>query len=176
METKAHLDNAWVAIHTRILYEKMVAEHLVIHGYECFLPLHYKRAYRAVQISKNDKHHLDTPLFPGYLFCRYKIKYDFPILQVPGVIKILGCNGIPAIIPDHEIESLQKIVISGLSAEAQPFLHSGQKIRVNSGPLCGVEGFLVKVVKKNLYKIAVGVSIVEKSLVVDIVNPDVYAI
>lgn len=172
METKAHFDNAWVAIQTRILYEKVAAEHLVIHGYECFLPLHCKRTHRTVPAHQNDKQYPNAPLFPGYLFCRYKVQHKFPILRVPGVIRILGCNGVPAVIPDQEIVSLQKIVISGIYAEPYQFLKTGQKVRVNHGPLRDTEGYLIQV-NKNTCKIAAGISVVEKSVVITVATTDV---
>ena len=89
--------------------------------------------------------------------------------------KILGYNGIPTVIPDCEIESLQKVVISGLSTEPCQFFQLGQKVLVHSGPLNGVEGYLVQV-NKNTCKIAVGVSVVEKSVTVIVYNTDVSAI
>ena len=176
MQTKAHLDNAWVAVHTRVLHEKSTAEHLLLNGYECFLPLQYKKPYKTAQLQKDEKQMPSVPLFPGYLFCRYKLRHNFPILRTPGVIRILGYDGAPAVIPDGEVWSISKIVTSGLSTEPYQFLKSGQKVRINSGPLNGVEGYLISIVNKNTCKIAVGVSVVERSVVVNVINTDVCAI
>ena len=51
-------------------------------------------------------------------------------------------------IPDIEIESVQKIVFYSLSTEPFTFIHSGQEIRINSGPFSDLEGYLVSVLNK----------------------------
>ena len=161
---------------TRILHEKRVAEHLAFHEYECFVPLQYKKPYRIAPASQNGKQPLSVPLFPGYLFCRYKLQHNFHILRAPGVIRILGYGNTPAVIPDSEIESVQKVVLSGLATEPCQFLQSGQKVQVKSGPFNGVEGYIVTALNKSICKVAVGISVVEKSVVIDVFTADVCAI
>ena len=173
MNTIDRLDNAWVAVHTKTLYEKVAAEHLVTNGYECFLPLQYRKMRKTAQDQKRKRQPVLIPLFPGYLFCRFKTHHNFLIKQATGVKKLIGYNGIPTPIPDCEIESLQKVVISGLAVEPYEFLRTGQKVVIHSGPLSGLEGYLVQVLNKKLCKIAVGVSVIEKSGLVTVCISDV---
>ena len=173
MQEKTHLDNAWVAVQTRILYEKIAAEHLLLNGYECFLPLQYKESCRNTSIVKDKGTLPSVPFFPGYLFCRYKLRHSYPIMRASGVVRILGYDGNPAVIPDREIDAISKIVASGFSAEPQQLLRSEQKVRVNSGPLNGIEGYLISVLNKYTWKIAIGVSVVEQSVFIDVRPTDV---
>ena len=174
-ETATHLNNAWVAVQTRVFYEKIVAEQLSFNEHECFLPLRYKEPFKIVPDLKGTKEPTKVPLFPGYLFCRYKLNPIFHIRQASGVKKILCRNGIPEIIPDNEIESIQKIVNSGFHGKPCSLLKVGLKVRVHSGPFNGAEGYLVSV-NKNKYKIAFGISLIEQAIVVTVVGADVRTI
>ena len=169
MSSRFQLDNAWVAIQTHIRSEKRAAEYLVLHGYECFLPLQRKNEYGNTSIQKAGGQRLMIPLFPGYLFCRYKMRHSFRIEYAPAVIRVLRYDDIPIVVPDSEIESLFKIVTSGYSADACSFFQAGQKVRVKHGPLRGTEGYLVSV-NKNTCKIAFRVSAVEKFVIVNVSN------
>ena len=169
MSLKLHLDGAWVAVQTHIRSEKKAAEHLVLHGYECFLPLQQKNEYKTPQTQKNGEQRWMIPLFPGYLFCKYKVQQSFRIEYAPAVVRVLRYDDIPIVVPDSEIESLFKVVTFGYSVDACPFLQAGQKARVKHGPLRGVEGYLVSVNTKTC-KIAFRMSAVEKFVVVSVSN------
>jgi len=151
-----------------------VAECLSFHGYECFLPLRYKNEYRITPISKDDR--LPTvPLFPGYLFCRYKTQHNFRIVDAANVIRIISYDNIPTVIPDDVIKSLQKVAGERLLVEPCQFIQSDTKVRVESGPLKGTEGYLVQE-NKNSYKISLGVSAIGQSVMVDVFNSDIRVI
>jgi len=168
MQTKAPLRNGWVAVQTRIWHEKKVAEQLCINKYECFLPLCYKEACRTGLDLQLNKHQITVPMFPGYLFCRYRESPIFHIRQASGVIKVLCFKGIPEVIPEEEIESIRKIVASRLFTKPCEYLKIGLKVRVcNSGIFDGVEGYLMAV-KKNKCKIASGISLIGKALTITV--------
>jgi len=195
MYSEDHLYGAWVAVQTLCRSEKTVAEYLFSRGYECFLPLQYKYEYRITPVPRNSKRLATVPLFDGYLFCKYKVERNFRIADTRNVIRVLSHKGIPAVIPDIEIESLKKVVASGLSmepcqfiqadqgvcvksvplngADFKTFLKSGQKVRINSVPLKEVEGYFVQVVGKDTCKIAVGVSVLQKSVLISLLNADI---
>jgi transcription antitermination factor NusG len=176
MYQKENLDNAWIAVQTRILHEKKAAEHLALHGYVCFVPLQYKKEYKTVPAPKHDNGRSSIPLFPGYLFCRYKLQNNFPIVRAPGVIRLLCYGDTPAAIPENEVEFLQRVALSGLWTEPYQFFQSGQKVRINSGPCRGVEGYIVEVTKNDMCRIAVKVSVVEKSVLVNMHTTEFCAI
>ena len=80
---------------------------------------------------------LQLPLFPGYLFVRMAVVDRLRVLQVPGVVRLVGFNGQLAALPDEEIETLKKGLAGGVRAEPHPFLTAGRRVRVKSRPLRG---------------------------------------
>jgi transcription antitermination factor NusG len=108
----------------------------------------------------------DTPLFQGYVFCRFDPLNRLPILTTTGVISIVGCGNEPASIDEQEIEAITAILRSGLVTEPCPFLREGQKVRVRRGALAGVEGILTK--KKSDFRLVISVTMLQRSIAVEI--------
>src|SRR5216684_1011727 len=77
----------WFALQVRARHEMGVAQHLCSRGYDWFLPL-YKCRKRWSDRMKE----VETPLFPGYLFCRFDPQERLPILTSPGVIQVVVYN------------------------------------------------------------------------------------
>ncbi len=151
----------WYALQVRPRFEKMVASALVSKGYEGFLPLYRHRSRWSDRIKE-----VHLPLFPGYLFCRFDVNKRLPILVTPGVIHIVGIGKIPHPVDDTEIAALEKIVLSGLQAEPRSYLTIGQKIRIEIGPMAGVEGILLA--QKGANRLVVSVSLLQRSVSVEI--------
>ncbi len=124
--------NRWFAIQVRPQAEQMVAEMLTYKGYEIFLPMCRKRGARAVRA--------EVPLFTGYVFCRVRTEIQGLIVTTPGVVRILGCGRDPEPIPDIEIDSLKRVVQTGLPMRAWPRMEEGERVRLTGGPLRGCEG------------------------------------
>jgi transcription antitermination factor NusG len=151
----------WYALQVRPRFEKMVASALVSKGYEGFLPLYRHRSRWSDRIKE-----VQLPLFPGYLFCRFDINRRLPILVTPGVIQIVGIGKAPHPVDEGEIAALQTIVVSGLQAEPQSYLNIGEKVRIEIGPLAGVEGILVAM--KGGSRLVVSVSLLQRSVSVEV--------
>ncbi len=128
----------WFALQIRSRYEKIAATLLCSKGYELFLPAYKSRRRWSDRIKE-----LEVPLFPGYLFCRFDPLDRLPILVTPGVIQVVGTGKSPVPVDDAEIAALQTAVQSGLPRQPWPFLQIGQRVRVECGPLCGLEGILL---------------------------------
>jgi transcription antitermination factor NusG len=152
---------SWCALYTRHQHEKAIAQILSAKGLEVFLPL-----YNATHRWKDRTVHLSLPLFPCYLFLRGVKGRKLDVVTTPGIVSILSINGEPATIPESEIESVRKAIEWGNRVEPHPFLRSGDKVRVISGPLQGLEGILVR--KKNLYRLVLSVEILERSAAVEV--------
>ena len=151
----------WCAIYTRHQHEKTIAQSLSTKGLEVFLPL-----YNATRRWKDRTVHLSLPLFPCYLFLRGMQERKLEVVTTPGIISILSINGETAVVPENEIESIRKAIEWGNRVEPHPFLRRGDKVRVISGPLQGLEGILVR--KKNLYRLVLSVEILERSAAVEV--------
>ena len=157
---------AWFAIYTRHQHEKTVAEVLSVKGVEVFLPL-----YNAAHRWKDRIRQLSLPLFPNYVFVFAGCDQRGLILSTSGVYDFVRHCGSPAPIPSEEIEVVQRVVARSTSVEPHPFLKCGDRVKLKTGPLEGIEGILVR--KKNFYRLVVSVELLERSIVAEVDAADV---
>ena len=151
----------WFALQVRARQEASVSEQLRGQGYERFLPFYKVRKRWSDRIKE-----METPLFPGYLFCRFNPHDRLPILKTPGVIQIVGFNNIPAAVNQDEILSIQRLVASGVQHQPCPFLAVGDRVRISAGPLLGLEGLLTDI--KGSHRLVLSVSLLQRSVAVEI--------
>src|ERR1700683_4167541 len=152
---------SWFALQVRGRQEVNISENLASNGYEWFLPL-YKSSKRWSDRIKE----VDSPLFPGYLFCRFNQHDRLPILKTPGVIQIVGFNRVPAVVEECEINALQTLMAAGVPNHPCPFLELGDKVRIESGPLRGLEGILMDF--KGHHRLVLSVTLLQRSVAVEI--------
>jgi transcription antitermination factor NusG len=154
-------DFPWFAVHVRTRHETAIASFLEAKGYEQFVPLYKfkKRWSDRVKV-------LEAPLFPGYLFCRFDPQFRLPILKTPGVIQIIGYNRIPTPIDETEISAIQTVIESGMQTQPWPYLEVGQRVRIGSGSLRGLDGLVVKM--KENHRLVVSVTLLRRSVAVEI--------
>ncbi len=151
----------WYAVRVRSRFEQVTSAVLRSKGYEEFVPLVRTRRSWSDRIKE-----LQVPLFPGYVFCRFNVTHRLPILQAPGVVTLVGFGTSPIPIPDEEIQAVRAMVQSGLHVQPYPFLRAGQKIRIDRGPLSGVEGVVVEL--KKHFRLVASVSLLQRSVSVEI--------
>ena len=151
----------WHALYTRHQHEKSVAQFLSRQGHEVFLPL-----VCSTHQWRDRAKELWLPLFPGYVFIRGGFDRQLQILSTPGMINVVGWAGHPAIIPQTQIDTVRQMIESALQVEPHPFLQCGDRVRVETGPLRGIEGVLVR--KKNDFRLVVSVEILGSSAAVEI--------
>lgn len=114
---------------------------------------------------------LQLPLFPGYVFVRMAVVDRLRVLQVPGVVRLVGFNGQLAALPDAEIEGLKNGLAGGVRAEPHPFLTVGRRVRIKAGPLEGREGILLR--RKGCLRVVLSVELIQRSIVVHVDVADV---
>jgi transcription antitermination factor NusG len=151
----------WFAVRVKSRCEKVVAQMAEGRGFEEFLPV-----YRSRRKWSDRQQDVELPLFPGYLFCRLNPEHRLPLLTIPGVLHIVGIGKTPVPVDDFEIAAIQGAVQSGLSAEPWPFLEVGDRVRLEAGPLTGLEGILVGSDKQQ--RIVVSVTLLRRSVAVTI--------
>jgi transcription antitermination factor NusG len=151
----------WHALYTRHQHEKAVAAILAQKGFDIFLPL-----YTAAHRWKDRTKQLSLPLFTCYVFVRGGLERRVQILTTPGVHSFVGCAGRAAEIPETDMEALFRMVDSSLRVEPHPFLKCGDRVRVKSGPLEGIEGILLR--KKNLFRLVLSVEMLQKAVAVEV--------
>ncbi|HEY1207855.1 MAG TPA: UpxY family transcription antiterminator [Terracidiphilus sp.] len=156
------LAQKWFAVYTSPRHEKRVSQYLGQKEIEHYLPL-----YRTQRKWRDgSKVTLNLPLFPGYLFVHIRKSERVPVLQVPGVLSLVGGTGRqPASLPEAEINALR----SGLPlrrAEPHPLLTVGQRARIRSGALAGKEGVLVR--RKNSLRVVLTMELIQRSVAVEV--------
>ena len=153
----------WRVLWTHSNCEQLVCDQLAAKGFDLFLPSveAWSRRGGVRRLSR-------VPLFGGYLFLRHamdKASY-LEVYKARGLVRILGerWNQL-AVVPDSEIEAIQRFLGSGLPILPYPYLREGQRVRITRGPLADVEGILVRAnPKKGL--LVVSVDLLQRSVAV----------
>jgi transcription antitermination factor NusG len=151
----------WFALQTRCRYENFVANHLRGSGYELFLPVYKCRRHWSDRIKE-----FELPLFPGYVFCRFNPLDRLPILVTPGVVRVVGVGKKPVPVDDAEVIAIRTVVESGLPGRSWPFLQVGQRVKVEQGPLSGIEGILMAF--RGRHRLVLSVTLLQRSVAVEV--------
>ena len=78
--------------------------------------------------------------FPGYVFVRITVSDRLRVLQIPGVVQLVGFNGRPAALPDDEMDILRSGFSRRLRAEPHAYLAVGRRVRLRVGRWPGLRG------------------------------------
>jgi len=138
-------EKKWYAIYTRPRAEKLVYERLVESEIESFLPL--QRVYR---IWSDRKKLVEKPLISSYVFVKTN-NHNFPnVYKIQGVVKFVTFEGIPASIPQKQIDILRLLINSDAEIEvSSENFAKGDNVEVVSGSLVGLTGELIKIGSHN---------------------------
>lgn len=151
----------WFALYTGSNHEKRVEQHLRTRNIESFLPLYtVARRWRNRTTAK-----VQLPLFPGYVFVKIARTESVRVLEIPMVHSIVG-NGREALaLPDAEIQALR----SGLhlrQVDPCPYVKTGVRVRIRSGPLAGLEGVVVR--KDARLRVILSIDLIMRSVAVQV--------
>ena len=157
----------WFALYTMPQSEQAVRRLLDIKQIECFLP-----TYETEKVWKNRQRvKLNRPLFPSYVFVHIHSLQRGSVLGAPGALRILGNGHGPLPIPDREIEFLRS---RGQRIEPYPEFALGEKVRIRSGPMLGLEGTLVQ--KRNSLRFVLTVAMINQNAAVQVQGDELEAI
>ena len=127
---------------------------------EGFLP-----SYKDKRIWSDRTKMVDAALFPGYVFARFQYPEErVRVLRVTGVRSIVGLGHAACAVPEEEINGIRMVANSGFRVRPWPFLRTGQRVRVEHGPLRGVEGIIVE--QKDDWQMVVSVEMLQRSIAV----------
>ncbi|PYO57549.1 MAG: hypothetical protein DMD83_08625 [Candidatus Rokuibacteriota bacterium] len=151
----------WHALWTRCHCEHVVHDQLAAKGFELFLP------EVDVWSSRGGVRRLiSAPMFPGYLFLHHamdKASY-VEVVKARGLVKVLGEQWDRLdVVPDVQIEALQRVLAARAPVLPYPFLQEGQRVRIARGPLADVEGILVQS-KPNKGLLVLSVTLLQRSV------------
>jgi len=156
----------WYAAYTFAKHEKRVVRQLEERRIQSFLP-----TYRSVRRWKDRKKVLDLPLFPSYVFVQMNATSRLQLLSLPGVLGLVCFQGKPAPVDSDEIESLRQGLAESTIVHPHPYLKAGRRVRIRSGSLAGVEGVLVR--KRDCARVVLSISLLQRSVSIDIDEADV---
>jgi transcription antitermination factor NusG len=140
----------------------VVALHLRAKGFDSFLPLYQSRRRWSDRIKE-----LELPLFPGYVFCRFDPLNRLPVLSIPGVICAVAAGRTPLAIDEAEMVNIQLGTKQpGLRKRPWPFLQTGHRVRIERGPLCGVEGILLA--HSGQERLVLSITLLKRSIAIEV--------
>ena len=156
----------WYAVRTSSRHEAVVHSQLEAHQIEAFLPTVTKWSR-----WKDRKKKVRWPLFPGYCFAHFNLKFRVKVLKCKGVANIVSFEGVPAPISDLEIEGVRTLVESDLQYDPCPLIREGMMVEVVHGPLQGVVGRLVR--KGSHARLVLSVDLIGQGVSVEVDAADV---
>ena len=130
-------DYKWHAVYVKSRAEKRSFEDIVSIGIDAYLPLKISKKKWSDRIKV-----VEEPLIRGYLFVKVSNREYGKVLQAPGVVAYVSFGGKRAEIPEKQIQDL-RVFLEELNDAVQVTnenLTKGEKVKVLSGPLEGMEG------------------------------------
>jgi transcription antitermination factor NusG len=158
----------WFAVHTRARHERVVATQLREKGVTTFYP-----TVKETHHWSDRKKVVELPLFGCYVFVKIPPTPEkrLEVLRVNSVLSFVGVRGQGLPIPDDQILSVQTVLQEKLNFSAYPFLKIGQRVRIRSGALTGMEGILVS--RNGDRTLVISVEAIQRSLAVRVEGYDV---
>lgn len=154
-------DPRWYALQTRYQHEIRLERLLRSKGWETLVPV-----YRQIRQWSDRVKEIDLPLFAGYVFCRFSKMECKHVEDTPGILRAVRFNAQLAPIPQHEIQQIQTMLTARVPLSPWPFLKSGDRVRVERGPLRGMEGTLLR--DGHGSRLVVNVEILQRSIAAEI--------
>lgn len=160
-QTKSISSFRWFALQIRSRWEGTTASLLRGKGLETFLPTYTTKRKWSDRFKM-----VDSPLFPGYVFCRFDLHNRLPVLITPGVIAVVGRGKTPVAVDDSEILSIQTAIGSGIHMEPWPYVEIGERVRIKDDVLSGMEGILTSF--KGSHRVLISVTLLRRSVALEI--------
>lgn len=154
----------WFVIYTRSRFEKKVAEDLSEMKFEFYLP-----TMKTLRQWSDRKKKIEIPVFRSYVFIRTTFSRIKSLVLPLGAVKIVSFEGIPAIVPDIQIQNLK--ILFGTHEKFEITVQNfdiGDPVEVITGPLRGIKGKFTDYAGKKY--IMLEVDVLKQSLIVSI-NP-----
>jgi transcription antitermination factor NusG len=125
----------WFVAHTKPRAEKKFTALLDREGFA-----HYLALLESVRQYGGRRKTFTKPLFPGYVFVQIPGEHRQRLYQQDLLVRALPVENEPQFL--QQLEIVKAICASGLEAALHPLIRKGTRVRVNDGPLQGVEGYV----------------------------------
>jgi transcription antitermination factor NusG len=150
---------AWIVIHARPRCEKKVAEFCRLQSLPCYLPLRSTTHRYGGRVRR-----FESPLFPGYVFCVVNIPQRTQVRQSRFTANVLDVLDQAQLVA--QLRQVEQAIASGSAIEVMPYLETGRRVRVLSGPLKGLEGIVLRA--KGRARIVVNLDMIQQSVAVEV--------
>ena len=128
---------SWYVLYTAARAEKKVEERLKEIAVEVYLPIHRTKRRWSDRVKV-----VDLPLFSSYIFVRIPEHKLRDLLQIYGVSRIVFYLGRPAIVKDHEIDTIKEFLNI---AENRQIVSVGDTVQILNGALETKKGEVMRV-------------------------------
>lgn len=153
----------WLVCHTRPRCEKKFADLMNAENFEHYLPLLesvHRYGRRTLTFTK--------PLFPGYVFARIPWEQKSRIYQQDLLVR-------PIVVPDErsfvrQLHEVKTLMMAGIQVAVRPLLEKGRRVKIISGALRGVEGYIEQ--GDNVTGIVVAIDVLQQGLLVKVAFGD----
>lgn len=129
---------SWYLVYTKSRQENLARENLERQGFVTYLPL-------AEQTRRCNGRYITTieAFFPRYLFIHLDSETDnwAPIRSTIGVVNMVNFGGLPAVVPELLIESIQMNADeNGIQKVKEKEMRPGDSVTIIEGSLIGYKG------------------------------------
>ena len=125
----------WYTVNTKPRQEQQAGQNLQMLGVEVFCP-----QLRRRRMIRRKMRNVTGPLFPGYIFARCEIETHFrPVSYARGVRKIVAFGPTPTPVDEEIINGIRARLVEGCLSVRVVSFEPGQTVRIQSGPLEGLE-------------------------------------
>jgi transcriptional antiterminator RfaH len=136
-ESIQDFEGQWWVVHTRSRNEKALAQDLISKDISYFLPMSWKVSRKSRRTIRSF-----LPLFSGYLFFCGKEDERVELLKTNRVANLIEVDNQQKLL--DELVQVNQALQSGAPLTPHNYIKKGQRCRVISGPLMGMEGIVVR--------------------------------
>ncbi len=158
-DENACLQTRWWVAHTKSRREKALAHFLAKKNIAYYLPMLKKR-----QPSKNRVRYAMTPLFSGYLFFTGDLEDRYAAYTSNHIARVIEVKNQRKLV--EELRSIRTVLACGAGVYPYDFLAEGQRVRITSGPMQGVEGIIDR--KKSNYRLVLNIETIAQAIALDL--------
>jgi len=151
----------WYALSVRHQHERQTERVLQSRGWETLVP-----TYRSERQWSDRVKEIEQPLFAGYVFCRFPLSDRVHVEDTPGVVQVVKFNGLAAPLQDYEMNEIRAMMTANVRLSPWPYLKAGDRVRVERGPLRGLEGTLLR--DSGEARLVVSVELLQRSIAAEV--------
>jgi len=151
----------WYALTVQYQHERQTEKALQSKGLKTLVPVYRSRRRWSDRVKD-----IELPLFAGYVLCQFDLNQPIPVLDTPGVFKIVRFGDAVVALEDAEVAGIQRAVASKLPLAPWPYLKAGDRVRVEHGAMRGIEGTLLRT--KDALRLVISVELLQRSIAVEV--------